>query len=117
MRLIGKEIKKEDRAEVNSHEEGCMWTPLHFACLNGNVALITAFLYREAAIEARTSSLITPLMVACQKGFEQVAFLLINAGAELNSQDRNGNTPLHYAAQAGYTHVVELLLKHPSLKL
>ena len=35
MKLLDKHLK-ERKADVN-HKEDCNWTPLHFACLNGNL--------------------------------------------------------------------------------
>mmetsp|Transcript_16589 Transcript_16589/g.14432 ORF Transcript_16589/g.14432 Transcript_16589/m.14432 type:complete len:97 (+) Transcript_16589:460-750(+) len=96
MKLLDK--KRGDlRADVNTKGDND-WTPLHFACLNGNIDLINLLLYNEANIDAETTLKFTPLIIASQKGHEEIVQLLINSGADVNCKDIYNNTPLHYAA-------------------
>jgi FOG: Ankyrin repeat len=93
--------KKGDlKADVNTKGDND-WTPLHFACLNGNQELVNLLLYNEANIDAETTLKFTPLIIASQKGHEDIVQLLINSGADINCKDIYNNTPLHYAAQNG----------------
>jgi ankyrin repeat protein len=94
--------KKGDlKADANSKGDND-WTPLHFACLNGNKELVNLLLYNEANIDAETTLKFTPLIIASQKGHEEIVQLLINTGVEINCKDVYNNTPLHYAAQNGH---------------
>ena len=91
----------ELKAEVDYKEEND-WCPLHFACLNGNTALVELLIRNEANIEAETNLLkFTPLIIASQKGHRDIASLLMQAGADINGVDMYNNTPLHYASQSG----------------
>jgi ankyrin repeat protein len=93
--------KKGDlRADVNTKGDND-WTPLHFACLNGNYELSNLLIYNEANIDAETTLKFTPIIIAAQKGHEEIVQLLINSGTDINSKDIYNNTPLHYAAQNG----------------
>lgn len=90
----------EARPDVNYKGENG-WTPLHFACLNGNIELVNVFLFEQADIESETSLKHTSLHVAAQKGHANIVQVLINNGADFNARDIFQNTALHYAAQNG----------------
>ena len=85
-------------ADINTKGEND-WTPIHFACLNGNTSLVYLLISKEANIDGETSLKFTPLHITAQKGFEEIAQLLINAGADVNCKDIFNNTPLHYSSQ------------------
>jgi ankyrin repeat protein len=106
----------ELRADVNTKGEND-WTPLHFACLGGNVRLVNLLIYNGANVDAETTLKFTPLIIACQKGYEEIAHILINSGSDINAHDIYNNTPLHYCAQYGYKKLVQLLLQRPSIYL
>lgn len=123
--------KGDLKADVNYKGENG-WTPLHFACLNGNIDLVNLLLYNGAHTDAETTLKYTVLHLAAQKGHVEVFKLLINSGANLNATDMFNNTPLHYAAQNGKNSnvfvwklkkflgsksIVEILLSRPSLNL
>lgn len=88
------------RGDVNFKGENG-WTPLHFACLNGNIDLVNTFLFEQADIDAETGLNHTSLHVAAQKGYADLVQVLINAGADFNARDIFQNTALHYASQNG----------------
>jgi len=103
------------KADVNTKETIGGWTPLHFACLNGNAKLVNIYLFHEAIVDSETSSKLTPLIVAAQKyyfflqiwlkffrrGYEELAMTLLNAGADINFTDSLNNTALHYSSMHG----------------
>ncbi|KAL4429689.1 hypothetical protein ABPG74_017098 [Tetrahymena malaccensis] len=103
------------RADVNIKETSNDWTPLHYACQNGNTKLVSQLLYHEATIDSESNIKQTPLIIASIGGYEDVLQLLMTAGADINFQDNNGNTALHHACLNGNKRIVEMLLKKPSL--
>jgi ankyrin repeat protein len=92
--------KGDLKADVNYKGENG-WTPLHFACLNGNIDLVNLFLYNGAQTDAETTLRYTVLHLAAQRGHADIFQLLVNSGANFNATDIFNNTPLHYAAQNG----------------
>jgi len=103
-------------ADINTKGEND-WTPIHFACLNGNTSLVYLLISKEANIDGETSLKFTPLHITAQKGFEEIAQLLINAGADVNCKDIFNNTPLHYSSQNRHKRIVQILLSRPSIDL
>lgn len=87
-------------ADVNAKgEQG--WSPLHFACLNGNVSMVKLLILNDADLEIENKTKSTPLLVTCEKGDRTIAKLLIDCGANINAADVYHNTPLHYATHYG----------------
>lgn len=102
--------KKGDlRADVKCKGEND-WTPLHFACLNGNMDLVNLFLSHEANAEAETTLKFRPFHIAVQKGYLEIVQLFLNLGVDLNCKDIYNNTPLHYASQNGKTTFSKLIV-------
>jgi ankyrin repeat protein len=115
-------------------------TPLHFACHNGNIAIVRSLIKHGALVNAsrkhggrfQTSentktidtflldiltfliwmSKGTPLHVACHKGHLKVVKYLVKMGADVNVSTLNGTTPLYRACQYGHESIVEFLLDH-----
>jgi len=52
-------------------------TPLHFACIGGNLKVVQLLLKKGAAVEARNVLGLTPLHCASDMGFVEVARWLI----------------------------------------
>ncbi len=69
-------------------------TPLHIACLNGNLQIAELLLQKKPGINAKNIKLSTPLYLACQNGHMQIVELLIQNGADVNSKAQNSFTPL-----------------------
>ncbi|KXZ44533.1 hypothetical protein GPECTOR_66g261 [Gonium pectorale] len=90
--------------------DGC-WTPLHLACLDGDLARVEQLLQQGAPVDAAGKHGHTPLHCACAGGHVDVVELLISRGASLAHPDEDGDTPLHHASHDGQTGVVEALLR------
>lgn len=60
-------------------------TPLHFACLSGNMAISKMLLEEGADIRAKSTELMTPLHTAVYNGNSSVASLILRTG-ELKKQ-------------------------------
>ena len=68
-------------------------TPLHIACDNGVLEVVTALIDKGAAIDARNSFQETPLHLACVGNNIEVAKTLIDKGANINIFNRNKKKP------------------------
>jgi ankyrin repeat protein len=71
--------------------------PLHYAARDGNIALVTYLLGKNADPDVKTASGATPLHEAAREGRLKVMKELIARGADINIQDAKGNSVLHTA--------------------
>jgi hypothetical protein len=83
---------------------------LHLAAYNGDTALATVLLKRNARTELRDTEGRTALHWAAYNGFRDFVLQLIDAKCDLDSQDNGGRTSLIYAAHNGHRKVSELLI-------
>jgi ankyrin repeat protein len=71
--------------------------PLHYAAQDGNIALVTHLLNKNADINVKNASGTTPLHEAARAGHINVMKKIIAKGANINIQDAKGNSVLHIA--------------------
>lgn len=69
-------------------------TPLHYAALENDVALLQRLVAEGADPNARDRQGFTPLHFACQQGAAEAVRALIEAGAQVDARDNRGTTPL-----------------------
>ncbi len=86
-------------------------TPLHQACVDGNVKRVRDLLLGNADVDAKTEYQVTPLSIACESGHFEIVRLLCDADADLEVKLSGGETPLMIAARAGHAQVVKLLIE------
>lgn len=87
------------------------WTPLHFACLYGQVKQVHKLVYNPnpKVINAETfEEGYTPLQLACHSGKIEIVTALINAGARINN--KLASTPLRIALENNYIDIVQALI-------
>lgn len=88
-------------------------SPLHLACLRGNVQTID-LLVRQGAetdvFEIREIGGATPLHLACTEGHLEAVKILLKHGANVNLQDAMGYTPLHICARLNRIDICKLLI-------
>eukprot|EP01126_Amoeba_proteus_P017025 TRINITY_DN1804_c0_g1_i10.p1 TRINITY_DN1804_c0_g1~~TRINITY_DN1804_c0_g1_i10.p1 ORF type:complete len:298 (-),score=85.23 TRINITY_DN1804_c0_g1_i10:117-1010(-) len=89
-------------------------TPLHYACLNGNLPIFQ-FLLEKGATMVKDRNGETPLHLACLNGHVEVVSKLLELGAEPNAKSDDGSTPLHLATVNSQVSVVQLLLSHSGI--
>lgn len=86
------------------------WTPLHWACANGEAASVRLLLARDAETDARDRDGQTPLHLAAQNGHKEAVAALLAAKAPVNARDGTKATPLHLAVKVAQKSAVQLLL-------
>jgi ankyrin repeat protein len=59
-------------------------TPLHFACIDGNIDIVKVLLENGVDVNLTNASGQTPLHVACSKGHTDVVQLLIDSGVRVD---------------------------------
>ncbi|KXZ49940.1 hypothetical protein GPECTOR_18g1 [Gonium pectorale] len=102
--LLAEGVNEEARSE------GC-WTPLHLACLDGDLARVEQLLQQGAPVDAVGKGGWTPLHLALCGGSCEVAERLLGGGASA-SKATTGYTPLHHACFGGHVDVAELLIRN-----
>ena len=86
-------------------------TPLHFAAMHNNYALIELLVRFNANAHARNFAGYTPLHFAAQNGNEASAKALFLCGADLNARESYcGYTPLHLAVIGQFEHAVKAMV-------
>jgi len=76
-------------------------TPLHWAVLSGDGAMVEILLRAGAPVDARNRYGITPLALAAQNGDLEVMQRLIEAGGDVNARRVAGDSVLMTAARTG----------------
>ncbi|XP_069658164.1 ankyrin repeat domain-containing protein 26 isoform X5 [Haliaeetus albicilla] len=87
-------------------------TPLHLACANGHVDVVTYLVENKCKLNLFDSDNRSPLMKAVQCQQEKCVAVLLQHGADPNLADADGNTALHLAVISPNISVAGLLLEH-----
>ena len=77
------------------------FTPIHEACVDGDVAEVKRLLSEGEDVNEITIAEQTLLHVAAEWGHTEMCVLLLNAGADIEAQDDWGDTPLYRASLTG----------------
>ena len=89
-------------------------TPLHVACIQGNLRSVKMLLSNGHPVQVRDNSGWTPLHEAANNGHYEIVELLLEKGALINDRggpECQGITPLHDACDNGHIKIVLLLLE------
>ncbi|KAM7534964.1 hypothetical protein Aperf_G00000094692 [Anoplocephala perfoliata] len=86
------------------------FTPLLWACANGQKATVELLLWRGANAFARGINGENALLLAAVKGHYDVVLYLLRAGLDVNESDELDNTALMFAAYGNHVAIVSLLL-------
>lgn len=91
-------------------------TPLHIACMFGNLQGVKFFIQKEGNVEIKNAFGQTPILLAAQEGHSSIVSFLMTIGTNIWSQDEEGETLLHKAVFNHHYDVVhEVLEKEKSL--
>lgn len=99
-------------AQVNCTTRDEHYSPLHFACTNGDHLAADALIKLGADVNMRSLQCSTPLHLAANRGRSDICELLLSSGAEVNAQNAFSETPLHVAATQPCAETIQLLLDH-----
>jgi ankyrin repeat protein len=101
-------------AEDPNAKCGRRGTPLHGACLGGQLECMRVLLESGADIGAQDNEGFAVLHIASEDGKVEVAGLLLQHNADVNAKTKYGTdrTPLIYASANGHVRVAQLLLEH-----
>ena len=80
-------------AEINKSG----WTPLHYACTEGHLAVADYLLSKGAIVDALSESDTTPLMMAVRSGNIRLVRLLLDRGADLQIRNHQGFSAIDVA--------------------
>lgn len=88
-------------------------TPLHLACAEGNLNLVSGLLTggNQSDVSTRNEQGVTPLHEAAFRGYQDIVLLLLKHGADTKCKDDSGNTPLQAACEGGHAAVCSSLVR------
>ncbi|MDM5153698.1 ankyrin repeat domain-containing protein [Bacillus sp. DX1.1] len=84
-------------------------TPLHIACLNGNIEIVTLLVEAEADLKIKYHGE-TPFSLACGKGNAEIVKYFIHKGEDVNEIMVGKVTPLHLISCSGNQEIVQYIL-------
>lgn len=119
IKTVNKNTKKEQsstrskpRGVRTERKNGRGETPLHIACIKGDVKRVKELLELGAKVNTRDFAQWTPLHEACVHGFREIVELLITNGAYIDATAGDDCvTPMHDAVSNNHLEVVKFLLK------
>ena len=90
-------------------------TPLHEACIHGNLAILKYLLNYGADVDAKNAVDETPLHIACREGFTKLVEEILHHKPKTAEEFaeacvKNLNTAMHLAVESGDLKVVKALL-------
>lgn len=92
-------------------------TPLHHACLSGQVTIVQLLIENGADPNVFNSFDETPLHYACRRGVVNVVHYMINHGADSSCIDKKGRNCIHFAALNGNVCMLHYLSEFTDLNL
>jgi ankyrin repeat protein/L-ascorbate metabolism protein UlaG (beta-lactamase superfamily) len=98
-------------ADTNVQTTEGKYTPMHYAALGGDVAIVKMLLAKGAKVDLREMKNRTPLYFAAYRGHLDVVKLLLKKGAKLIGEEtKTKDSPLKYAVHGNHLDVAKFLL-------
>ena len=88
-----KMLIQERNAQINH----IGWTPLHYSCARGHLAVAQYLIANGAVVDSLSPGNTTPLMMAVQSGNEALVKLLLDKGADIQVRNSQGFTAIDIA--------------------
>ena len=91
-------------------------TPLHEACIHGNLAIVKELMKHDADVNAQNGDEKNPLQTACKGGYVEVVKAILDYSREGAKElaegrvKRSKNTAMHLAVENGDVKMVQVLL-------
>ena len=90
-------------------------TPLHEACLRGNLTIVKELLNHGAEIFARNIDSEVPVHAACKEGYVEIVKEILRRNRDeakklAEAHDNRFNAPMHLAVESGDIETVKVLL-------
>ena len=90
-------------------------TPLHEACIRGNLTIVKELLDHNADVERRNADDEIPLHTACKEGFVEIVKEILRRNHQkakelVEARDNEFNAPMHLAVESGDLETVKVLL-------
>lgn len=114
--LAGMETVCERLIALDADVNKTGWTPLHYAAISGNQAVIRLLLEHYAYIDAESPNQTTPLMMAAMYGTSESVRTLLDAGADTSVRNVLGLSALDFAERADRTESRALIAKQLSVQ-
>lgn len=99
-----------ERSDIASSEYILGWSPLHHACLYGDLDVVKTLLDNNPNMECRDYNKQTCLHIACTYNFTEVVKLLINKCNDIDCKDIFGWSSLHIACYNSNYDLVKMLI-------
>ena len=96
-------------------KDNCERTPLHLACLRGQINIVQAHkdhTYLKSMREWRDAEGNTSLHLACSGGSLGIVELLINSKANAKDTNKHSEMPLHIAVRCGHVPIAQFLIEN-----
>ncbi|KAI5452291.1 putative ankyrin-repeat protein [Naganishia albida] len=107
--LVKSLITQDPNVVISKDADGR--TPLHWAAMTDNLAILQNILSHHPQVDAQDESGWTPLMIAASAGQVQAVHELVDAGADVNATNHKGQTPLFYAASKNHLSIGRYLIQ------
>jgi ankyrin repeat protein len=108
-----KKLLQTGHVDINSVSSPGDRTPLHCACLSGNLQLVTYLLTNGANMNAQNLGGLTPLHIACDRNLSEICLKLIHHGADIEMPNKSGNNSLHLLCFHDCTQLFQDILMLP----
>ncbi|CAG9310037.1 unnamed protein product [Blepharisma stoltei] len=100
-----------DDEDILNQTQGCLWSPLHYACYYGHSHIVEYLVSRNVNANKVTIDEWTPLQLCCYQGnIDAVAELLKHPNLQINKMTKFRGTGLHLACERGFIDIVKMLL-------
>jgi ankyrin repeat protein len=108
-----KKLLQSGNAHINAVSSPGNRTPLHCACLSGNLQLVSYLLTNGANMNAQNLGGLTPLHIACDRNLSEICLKLIHHGADIEIPNKSGNNSLHLLCFRDCTQLFQDILLLP----
>ncbi|XP_045479291.1 26S proteasome non-ATPase regulatory subunit 10-like [Harmonia axyridis] len=102
---------EEDPTLLNKQDENKRIL-LHWACVGGNVKLVTHLIELGSPVDALDDTDNSPLILSSSAGHYEVVCLLIKNRCNVNQKTSGGHSALQYAASKGWLEICRKLLEN-----